>query len=148
MSKSDMPTTVVAVAQSSPDHKILVEAVTAAGLAGTLSGSGPFTVLAPTDEAFAAAAQKLGVTKEQLLANPALGDILKYHVIPGKVMSTDLKNGPVTTVQGEAVTVSTSPPSFNGAKVVKADIESGNGVVHVIDAVILPPTIAASLGVG
>ena len=118
----------------------LVAAVQAAGLVDTLKGDGPFTVFAPTDEAFAAlpegtvATLLLPENKDQLVS------ILTYHVVAGKVMSTDLSNGMMaTTVQGGNVTIMTKDGvSVNGANVVTADIEASNGVIHVIDAVILP----------
>ena len=118
----------------------LVAAVQAAGLVDTLKGDGPFTVFAPTDEAFAAlpegtvATLLLPENKDQLIS------ILTYHVVAGKVMSTDLSNGMMaTTVQGGNVTIMTKDGvSVNGANVVTADIEASNGVIHVIDAVILP----------
>ena len=118
----------------------LVAAVQAAGLVDTLKGDGPFTVFAPTDEAFAAlpegtvATLLLPENKDQLIS------ILTYHVVAGKVMSTDLSNGMMaTTVQGGNVTIMTKGGvSVNGANVVTADIEASNGVIHVIDAVILP----------
>jgi uncharacterized surface protein with fasciclin (FAS1) repeats len=117
----------------------LVAAVEAAGLVDTLKGEGPFTVFAPTDEAFAALPEG---TVEALLADPeALAAILTYHVIAGKVMSTDLTDGMMaTTVNGAEVTIGTEGGvTVNGANVVTADIEASNGVIHVIDAVIMPP---------
>jgi uncharacterized surface protein with fasciclin (FAS1) repeats len=105
-----------------------------------LKGEGPFTVFAPTDEAFAAlpegtiATLLLPENKDKLIS------ILTYHVVSGKVMSTDLSNGMMaTTIQGGNVTIMTeNGVTVNGAKVVTADIETSNGVIHVIDAVILP----------
>lgn len=117
----------------------LVAAVEAAGLVDTLKGEGPFTVFAPTDEAFAALPAG---TVEGLLADPeALAAILTYHVVAGKVMSTDLSDGmTATTVNGADITIGTMDGvTVNGANVVTADIEASNGVIHVIDAVILPP---------
>jgi uncharacterized surface protein with fasciclin (FAS1) repeats len=116
----------------------LVAAVEAAGLVDVLKGEGPFTVFAPTDEAFAALPEG---TVEGLLADPeALAAILTYHVVAGKVMSTDLSNGmKAATVQGGEITIMTEGGvTVNGANVVAADIEASNGVIHVIDAVILP----------
>ncbi len=118
----------------------LVAAVQAAGLVDTLKGEGPFTVFAPTDEAFAALPEGtvanllLPENKDQLIA------ILTYHVVAGKVMSGDLTNGMTAkTVQGGDVTIMTeNGVTVNGANVVTADIEASNGVIHVIDAVILP----------
>ena len=118
----------------------LVAAVQAAGLVDTLKGEGPFTVFAPTDEAFAALPEG---TVESLLADPeALSAILTYHVVAGKVMSTDLSDGMMAaTVNGAEITIGTmNGVTVNGANVVIADIEASNGVIHVIDAVILPPS--------
>lgn len=118
----------------------LVAAVEAAGLVDTLKGEGPFTVFAPTDEAFAALPEG---TVEGLLADPeALAAILTYHVVAGKVMSTDLSDGMMAaTVNGAEITIGTEGGvTVNGANVVTADIEASNGVIHVIDAVILPPS--------
>ncbi|MCS6835722.1 MAG: ABC transporter substrate-binding protein [Anaerolineae bacterium] len=134
---------IVEIAVSTPGFSTLVAAVQAAGLVETLSGEGPFTVFAPTDEAFAAALSALGLTAEQVLADTeTLTAILTYHVIPGKVMSSDLKDGmTATTVNGADVTFSVSPDGakINDANIIMADIEASNGVIHVIDAVILPP---------
>lgn len=131
--------TVVDIAAGSPDHKTLVAAVKAAGLAETLRGPGPFTVFAPTDAAFA----KLPAgTVEDLLKpeNKAkLAAILTYHVVPGKVMAKDVKAGAVKTVNGAEAKLATSyGVTIDGAKVVAADLAADNGVVHVIDTVILP----------
>ncbi|SDL45332.1 fasciclin domain-containing protein [Aliiruegeria lutimaris] len=118
----------------------LVAAVEAAGLVETLKGEGPFTVFAPTDDAFAALPEG---TVEDLLKpenKDKLTAILTYHVIAGKVMSGDLSNNMMaTTVQGGDVTIMTEGGvTVDGANVVTADIEASNGVIHVIDAVILP----------
>jgi len=117
----------------------LVAAVEAAGLVETLKGEGPFTVFAPTDEAFAALPEG---TVEALLEDiPTLTAILTYHVVPGKVMSTDLSDGMMAaTVNGAEITIGTEGGvTVNDANVTAADIEASNGVIHVIDAVILPP---------
>lgn len=118
----------------------LVAAVQAAGLVDTLKGDGPFTVFAPTDEAFAALPE--GTVESLLLPEnkDKLVAILTYHVAAGKVMSTDLSNEMMAkTVQGGDVTIMTEDGvTVNGANVVSADIEASNGVIHVIDAVILP----------
>ncbi|SMY09035.1 fasciclin domain-containing protein [Flavimaricola marinus] len=117
----------------------LVAAVQAAGLVETLKGDGPFTVFAPTDDAFAALPEG---TVEGLLADPeALAAVLTYHVVAGKVMSTDLSDGMMAaTVNGAEITIGTEGGvTVNDANVVTADIEASNGVIHVIDAVILPP---------
>ncbi|MEY1557370.1 fasciclin domain-containing protein [Yoonia sp. R2331] len=118
----------------------LVAAVEAAGLVETLKGEGPFTVFAPTDDAFAALPEG---TVEGLLADPeALANILTYHVVAGKVMSGDLTNEMMAaTVNGADVTIMTEGGVMvNDATVVTADIEASNGVIHVIDKVILPPS--------
>jgi len=142
-----LPPTIVDIAKGSADHKVLVEAVVAAKLTDTLSGVGPFTVFAPTDQAFANALEKLDLTKEQLLDKSDLADILKYHVLSGKVLSTDLEaTQSPATVQGEKVTITKdgSVVKFKDASVSAADIVAGNGVIHVIDKVVLPPADAAS----
>ena len=117
----------------------LVAAVEAAGLVETLKGEGPFTVFAPTDEAFAALPAG---TVEGLLADiPALTAILTYHVVPGAVMSTDLSDGmTAATVNGAEITVDLdNGVMINDATVTTADIVADNGVIHVIDKVIMPP---------
>lgn len=123
----------------------LVAAVQAAGLVETLQGEGPFTVLAPTDEAFAAL--PAGVLDKLLLPEnkDLLAKILTYHVIPGKVMAADVTDGDVATVEGQNVTFSTADGvSVNGAKVITADVEASNGVVHVIDVVLVPADVDVS----
>ena len=136
-----LPSTVVDIVVNSADHTTLEAAVVAAGLVETLQGEGPFTVFAPTDAAFAALPAG---TVEALLADiPALTNILTYHVAGAKAMSTDLSNGQkVVTVQGTEITVTINENGvfINNAKVTVADIEADNGVVHVIDAVLLPTT--------
>ncbi|MBE2240549.1 MAG: fasciclin domain-containing protein [Caldilineaceae bacterium] len=132
---------IVDTAVSAGSFNTLVAAVEAAGLVDTLKGEGPFTVFAPTDEAFAALPAG---TVEALLADPEgqLTQILLYHVVPGKVMSTDLSDGMTAdTVQGSPVTftIADGAVKVNDATVVTADIEASNGVIHVIDAVIMPP---------
>ena len=129
---------IVDTAASAGQFKTLVAAVQAAGLADTLKGKGPFTVFAPTDEAFA----KLPAgTVEALLGDKEkLAKILTYHVVPGKVMAADVKTGAVRTVQGQSLKVvaNSSGVKVNDAKVVKADVVASNGVIHVIDTVVLP----------
>jgi uncharacterized surface protein with fasciclin (FAS1) repeats len=117
----------------------LAAALTAAGLVDTLKGEGPFTVFAPTDAAFAALPE--GTVEALLNDIPALTAILTYHVVPGKVMSTDLSEGlTATTVNGADITITLEGGAkVNGATISAADIEASNGVIHVIDAVILPP---------
>lgn len=135
---------IVDLAVGNDNLKTLVAAVKAGGLVETLKGNGPFTVFAPTDEAFAALPKG---TLEMLLKpenKDKLVAILTYHVVPGKVMSTDLSNGQkAKTVQGEKVSVSIRGGSvrISGAKVIAADVKAKNGVVHVIDKVILPPNM-------
>ena len=132
---------IVDTAVSNGSFKTLVGAVQAAGLAETLKGPGPFTVFAPTDEAFAALPAG---TVDDLLKpenKDKLRAILTYHVVPGKVMSTDLTDGLKSkTVQGSEVTFDLDGGAkVNDAKVVTADVAADNGVIHVIDKVILPP---------
>lgn len=129
------------VAAAAGSFATLLAAVEAAGLVDELTGEGPFTVFAPTDDAFAALPEG---TVESLLADPegALRDILLYHVVAGKVMSTDLSDGMMAdTLQGAPITVGIADGAvtINNANVVAADVEASNGVIHVIDAVILPP---------
>lgn len=131
---------IVDTAAGAGDFTTLVAAVQAAGLVDTLKGDGPFTVFAPTDDAFAALPEGTVDTllmpenKEQLVS------ILTYHVVPGKVMSSDLSNGmTAATVQGGEITIDLdNGVMVNDATVVKADIEASNGVIHVIDKVIMP----------
>jgi uncharacterized surface protein with fasciclin (FAS1) repeats len=134
-------TTVVDIIVNSPDHTTLETAVIAAGLADDLSGDGPFTVFAPTDAAFAALPAG---TIEAVLADPVLlNAILTYHVAAGNVLSTDLSDGmEITTLNGASVTVSIMGGTvmINDATVTVADLVADNGVVHVINAVLLPPT--------
>ena len=137
------PYTVVDVIVNSDVHNVLEAAVIEADLAGALSGDGPFTVFAPTDDAFAALAAALNATAEDLLALPELANILLYHVVGAQVLSTDLSDGATaTTLLGEDVEVSIECDGsifINDAQVTVADIVTDNGVVHVIDAVLLPP---------
>jgi transforming growth factor-beta-induced protein len=143
---AEQPGTIVDVAVGAGDFTVLVEAVKAAGLVDTLSGPGPFTVFAPTDAAFADALKTLGITKEQLLADPAkLKTILTYHVVPGAVMAADvltMDGADVATVAGPTVKVKIngSTVMINDATVATADIKASNGVIHVIDKVLLPPS--------
>lgn len=142
-SKPDIVDTAVAAGS----FNTLVAAVQAAGLVDTLKGEGPFTVFAPTDEAFAK------IPKAQLDAlladTEALTAVLTYHVVPGRIMSATLVDERFTTaktVQGEAVTIDArTNVKVNGANVVNADIVASNGVVHVIDSVILPPSMMSAI---
>ncbi len=130
---------IVDTAAEAGSFTTLLAAAEAAGLVDTLKGDGPFTVFAPTDEAFAALPEG---TVESLLADPeALAGILTYHVVPGKVMSTDLSDDMMAaTVNGAEIMIDLdSGVMVNDATVVSADIEASNGVIHVIDSVILPP---------
>lgn len=132
---------IVQTAVQAGQFKTLAKALEAAGLIETLKGSGPFTVFAPTDEAFAR------VPKDKLEAllkdKKALTGVLTYHVVPGKVMAADVvKLDSAKTVQGKKVSIAAADGKVkvNGATVIKADIPCTNGVIHVIDAVLLPPT--------
>lgn len=135
---------IVQTAQSLPDFSILVDAVVAANLAGTLSGTGPFTVFAPTNAAFAALLTELGVTKAQLLADTALlTKVLTYHVVPGRVLKAQVPVGtPITTVEGETFTVSSALAITDRrgrvSNITATDVLTSNGVIHVVDKVILP----------
>lgn len=136
-----VPPTVVDIAVGSPDHSTLVAAVTAAGLAETLSGTGPFTVFAPTNAAFAALPAG---TVDNLLKpenKATLAGILTYHVVAGSLKAADLTDGQkLKTVNGAELTVSIKDGKvmIDGANVTAADLTAGNGVVHVLDAVVMP----------
>lgn len=138
--------TVVDVAKGAGDFTILVQAVQAAGLTETLSGPGPFTVFAPTDEAFTEALSALNLTAAQLLADKdRLAKILTYHVLPTKALAADvlkLDGQQVATVNGAKVTidVSGSTVMVQDATVTATDVMASNGVIHVIDKVLLPPS--------
>ena len=129
---------IVDTAVSAGQFKTLVTALQEADLVDTLKGDGPFTVFAPTDAAFA----KLpaGALDALLKDKSKLSAVLTYHVVPGKVMAAQVKPGDVKTVQGQALHVATKGGSVmvDNAKVTKADINASNGVIHVIDTVILP----------
>jgi uncharacterized surface protein with fasciclin (FAS1) repeats len=130
---------IVDTAVAAGSFKTLVKAVQAAGLVDTLKSAGPFTVFAPTDEAFA----KLPAgALEKLIANPEqLKAVLTYHVVSGKVMAADVKTMKVKTVQGASASLvaGSGGVTIDKAKVVKTDIVCSNGVIHVIDSVIMPP---------
>ena len=142
---ADDPGTIVDVAVANGSFTTLVAAVQAAGLVETLSGEGPFTVFAPTDDAFAAALEALGLTAEELLADTdLLTAVLTYHVIPGAVMAetvVTLDGESVATVNGAEVMIGVDGDmvTVNDANVVAVDVAASNGVIHVIDAVLLPP---------
>ncbi len=137
----EAPNTVVDIAVGSSDHTTLVAAVSAAGLVETLSGTGPFTVFAPTNAAFAALPEG---TVDNLLkpeSKDQLTSVLTYHVVAGNVMAADLSDGQVVkTLNGQDLTVSIKDGKvmINGATVTAADLAGSNGVVHVVDAVLLP----------
>lgn len=128
---------IVDTAVAAGSFKTLATALGAAGLVDTLKGKGPFTVFAPTDEAFAKIPK---ADLDALLKDKAkLTAVLTYHVVPGKVMAADVKAGKVKTVQGAELTVTTmGGVQVDGAKVVKTDITADNGVIHVIDTVVMP----------
>jgi len=128
---------IVDTAVAAGDFNTLAVALEKAGLVETLKGKGPFTVFAPTDAAFAKVPKK---DLDALLADKSkLAAVLTYHVVPGTVMARDVKAGKVRTVQGSDLTVSTSSGvKVDNANVVKTDIVADNGVIHVIDSVVLP----------
>ena len=135
---------IVATAAALPDFSILVEAVVAAGLVSTLQGAGPFTVFAPTNAAFAALLTELGVTKDALLANKTLlTQVLTYHVVPARVLKAEVPvNTAITTVQGQTFTITSSlvitDQNMRTSNITAADVFTSNGVIHVVDKVILP----------
>jgi len=136
---------IVAVASSTEGFSTLVAALSAAGLVETLQGAGPFTVFAPSDDAFAAL--PAGLLEKLLLPEniAVLTSILTYHVVSGTVMSADIMAGDVPTVEGSTVALDTaSGVTVNGATVTTADVAASNGVIHVIDAVMVPPTVDLS----
>ena len=128
---------IIDTAVAAGSFKTLAAALGAAGLVDTLKGKGPFTVFAPTDEAFAKIPK---ADLDALLKDKAkLTSVLTYHVVSGKVMAANVKAGKVKTVQGSELTVSTSMGVMvDKAKVVKTDIAADNGVIHVIDTVLMP----------
>jgi len=142
---TEQPGTIVDVAAAAGTFNTLVAAVQAAGLVETLSGAGPFTVFAPTDEAFAAALDSLGLTADELLADTeTLTSILTYHVVAGLVPSSQvvtMDGQSVATVNGADITISVDGDTVmvNDATVTAVDIPASNGVIHVIDSVLLPP---------
>ena len=141
------PETITQIVQGNEDFSTLLQAVGAAGLGETLSGDGPFTVFAPTDDAFAALPEG---TLESLLEpenRDQLTGILTYHVVPAEVPASEVTSGDVETVNGANLTVSVEDGTVtledgqgNEALVTQTDIEASNGVIHVIDAVLLPPS--------
>ena len=129
---------IVDTAVSAGQFNTLVKAVQAAGLVDTLKGKGPYTVFAPTDAAFA----KLpaGTVEALLKDKEQLARVLTYHVVPGKVVAADVRSGAVKTVEGRNLNISASAGGVmvNNAKVIKPDVQASNGVIHVIDTVVLP----------
>jgi len=145
----DTPATVVDIATGNEDFSTLVSALETAGLVETLQGEGPFTVFAPTNDAFNALLEELGVSAEELLAREDLADILTYHVVPQELLAADVLaavedaggTAEVETVNGATLSVSVDGESVvinDSATVTMTDLQAGNGVVHVIDAVLLP----------
>lgn len=131
---------IVDVASKNADFSTLVAALQQAELVSALQGNGPFTVFAPTNAAFEKLLSGLGITAEQLLNHPQLSEVLLYHVVNGKVMSTDLTNGlKAPTLQGEQVAFDlTSGVKVNESTVTAADVAATNGVIHIIDTVLVP----------
>ena len=136
---------IVAVAQGNPEFSTLVAAVTAAGLGEALSGEGPFTVFAPTNAAFEAL--PAGLLEKLLLPEnkEVLTKILTYHVVAAKVMAADVAAGDVTTLEGSAFAITTEGGvKVNAANVTATDVAASNGVIHVIDAVLVPASVDVS----
>ncbi|MEZ0234067.1 MAG: fasciclin domain-containing protein, partial [Actinomycetota bacterium] len=138
--------TITDVVAGNEDFSTLLAAVEAAGLGKTLAGEGPFTVFAPTDEAFAALPEGTLETLLKPKNEELLSSILTYHVVPAEVMAADVESGEVTTVNGATFTVDASDMGVsitdgqgNEVDVVTTDIVTSNGVIHVIDGVVLPP---------
>ena len=147
--KNEKPKDIVAVAAASGQFNTLVAAVKAAGLVETLQGKGPFTVFAPTDAAFAKLPK--GTIDALLRDKEKLAAILTYHVVPGKVMAADvvaMGGGSPATVNGAPVriTIRDGKVYVDNAQVVSADIQASNGVIHVIDTVIIPAPAIAGAG--
>ncbi len=145
----EMPATVVDIALGDENFSTLVAALETAGLVETLQGEGPFTVFAPTNDAFGALLEELGVTADELLAREDLADILTYHVVPQELLAADVLaaveeaggTAEVETVNGGTISVAVEGENviINGnSTVTMTDLQAGNGVVHVIDAVLLP----------
>jgi transforming growth factor-beta-induced protein len=138
---------IVEVADGAGNFTTLIAAAQAAGLADTLATGGPFTVFAPTDDAFAALLTSLNMTAEEVLANTdLLTSVLLYHVVDGAVYAETVVNmngAQVETLNGAAITVSVTDSGVvlnDGVNVIATDIEASNGVIHVIDSVLLPPS--------
>lgn len=142
---TEEPGTIVEVAQGNDDFSTLVAAIVAAGLGDALSGEGPFTVFAPTNAAFEALPE--GLLEKLLLPEnkDVLTAILTYHVVSGKVMAADVTAGDVATLEGSTIAITTDGGvMINDATVTATDVEASNGVIHVIDQVIVPPTVDLS----
>jgi uncharacterized surface protein with fasciclin (FAS1) repeats len=136
---------IVAVAQGNADFSTLVAAITAAGLGDALSGEGPFTVFAPTNAAFEAL--PAGLLEKLLLPEnkEVLTKILTYHVVPAKVMAADVAAGDVNTLEGSAFAITTEGGvKVNASNVTATDVAASNGVIHVIDAVLVPASVDVS----
>jgi uncharacterized surface protein with fasciclin (FAS1) repeats len=142
MADEEMGDDLIAVAEEAGDFTTLLAAVDAAGLTETVSGADALTVFAPPDEAFDALPE--GLVDALLLPEneEALTAILTYHVVPGTVTSDMLEDGEVETLNGETVTISVDGPMVNDATITTADIEASNGVIHVIDSVLVPPGVS------
>ncbi|MEO1519794.1 MAG: fasciclin domain-containing protein [Cyanobacteria bacterium J06633_2] len=138
---SEQRATIAAIASSNESFEILTAALEAAELVDLLNGSDAFTVFAPTDAAFAALPEGTVDALLQPENRDQLVQILTYHVVPGKVMSTDLSNGAVASAEGRPfeVMIGENGVSINQATVIQANVEASNGVIHVIDQVLLPP---------
>ena len=140
-SKTKSTSTIVDIASTNGSFNTLTAALKAAGLTEVLAGDGPFTVFAPTDEAFAALPAGTVETLLKPENKDLLVQILKYHVVAGKVPSTAIQPGQVTTVAGKPVSVTVAGEAIkvNKAKVILADVKASNGIIHAVDQVILPP---------
>jgi transforming growth factor-beta-induced protein len=143
-----MEADIVDIAVGNEDFSVLVAALTEADLVGALQGDGPFTVFAPTDAAFTDLLTALDITAGDLLAHPQLADVLLYHVVSGKIMSTDLSDGiEAATLKGDNITVGVGDTvTINDSTVVIPDIEASNGVIHVIDQVLVPADFKLDYG--
>ena len=142
---TEEPGTIVEVAQGNDDFSTLVAAIVAAGLGDALSGEGPFTVFAPTNAAFEALPE--GLLEKLLLPEnkDVLTAILTYHVVSGEVMAADVTAGDVATLEGSTIAITTDDGvKINDATVTATDVEASNGVIHVIDQVIVPSTVDLS----
>lgn len=138
--KLEQPKDIVDIALGNEDFSMLVALLQKADLVSTLQGDGPFTVFAPTNQAFEDLVKALNITPEELMAQPDLAKVLLYHVVPGKVMSGDLSDGMMAaTVNGNSLKIDLSNGvMINESKVTTADLEASNGVVHVIDKILVP----------